>query len=169
MRNDGAFINETLIQYCTDHGIEFTRSRAYRSNDPGSVAAVLAPFCRYGLASGGETPPLATTARYSCSDWAIPLSARFAGGGCRWGKRPLWWTIPCLAGSDPAIKVPRSTRRGSCGQAVLRDPVRWSRLQTLGHVGHINWRHCESKPDDGLREPADVVSAGIRQVRFDRV
>ena len=30
--NDGAFINETLIGYCADHGIEFTRSRAYRSN-----------------------------------------------------------------------------------------------------------------------------------------
>ena len=31
--NDGAFINETLMKYCADHGIEFTRSRAYRSND----------------------------------------------------------------------------------------------------------------------------------------
>ena len=31
--NDGAFINETLNKYCADHGIEFTRSRAYRSND----------------------------------------------------------------------------------------------------------------------------------------
>ena len=33
--NDGVFINETMIQwqYCTDHGIEFTRSWAYRSND----------------------------------------------------------------------------------------------------------------------------------------
>ena len=31
--NDGVFINETMIQYCTDHGIEFTRSRSYRSND----------------------------------------------------------------------------------------------------------------------------------------
>ena len=31
--NDGAFINETLIGYCADQGIEFTRSRAYRSND----------------------------------------------------------------------------------------------------------------------------------------
>ena len=33
MDNDGVFINETLIKYCADHGIEFTRSRAYRSND----------------------------------------------------------------------------------------------------------------------------------------
>ena len=31
--NDGAFINETLIRYCTDRGIEITRSRPYRSNN----------------------------------------------------------------------------------------------------------------------------------------
>ena len=31
--NDGAFINDTLIQYSKAHNIEFTRSRAYRKND----------------------------------------------------------------------------------------------------------------------------------------
>ena len=31
--NDSVFINETLLNYCTDRGIEFTRSRAYRKND----------------------------------------------------------------------------------------------------------------------------------------
>ena len=31
--NHGAFINAMLIGYCADHGVEFTRSRAYRSND----------------------------------------------------------------------------------------------------------------------------------------
>ena len=31
--NDGAFINEMLVKYCSGHGIELTRSRAYRSND----------------------------------------------------------------------------------------------------------------------------------------
>lgn len=31
--NDGAFINETLVDYCFDNGIEFTRSRPYRKND----------------------------------------------------------------------------------------------------------------------------------------
>jgi hypothetical protein len=31
--NDSAFINDTLLGFCTTHGIEFTRSRAYRSND----------------------------------------------------------------------------------------------------------------------------------------
>ena len=31
--NDSVFINETLVRYCADMGIEFTRSRAYRKND----------------------------------------------------------------------------------------------------------------------------------------
>ena len=31
--NDSAFINGTLVQYCAQRGIEFTRSRAYRKND----------------------------------------------------------------------------------------------------------------------------------------
>ena len=31
--NDGAFINDTLTEYCADRSIEFTRSRAYRKND----------------------------------------------------------------------------------------------------------------------------------------
>jgi hypothetical protein len=31
--NDGAFINDSLLEYCEKHQIEFTRSRAYRKND----------------------------------------------------------------------------------------------------------------------------------------
>lgn len=31
--NDGAFINETLVRFCAQRGIEFTRSRAYRKNN----------------------------------------------------------------------------------------------------------------------------------------
>ena len=30
--NDSVFINETLIKYCAERGIEFTRSRPYRKN-----------------------------------------------------------------------------------------------------------------------------------------
>jgi hypothetical protein len=31
--NDSAFINETMLAYCQEQGLEFTRSRAYRKND----------------------------------------------------------------------------------------------------------------------------------------
>ena len=60
--NDGAFINETMIQYCTDHGIEFTRSRAYRSNDQawieqknGSVVRRFVGHDRYSGQVAGQT------------------------------------------------------------------------------------------------------------------
>ena len=62
MRNDGAFINETLIPYCTDRGIEFTRSRAYRSNDQawieqknGSVVRRFVGHDRYSGQVAGQT------------------------------------------------------------------------------------------------------------------
>ena len=54
--NDGVFINETLIGYCTDHGIEFTRSRAYRKNDQAWVeqknGAVIRRFLGHERYSG---------------------------------------------------------------------------------------------------------------------
>ena len=31
--NDSAFINDTLVNFCKDRGIELTRSRAYKKND----------------------------------------------------------------------------------------------------------------------------------------
>ena len=59
--NDGAFINETLIKYCVDRGIEFTRSRAYRSNDQawieqknGSVVGRFVAHDRYRAKSQGR-------------------------------------------------------------------------------------------------------------------
>ena len=60
--NDGAFINETLIKYCVDRGIEFTRSRAYRSNDQawieqnnGSVVRRFVGHDRYSGQVAGQT------------------------------------------------------------------------------------------------------------------
>ena len=60
--NDSAFINETLIKYCVDRGIEFTRSRAYRSNDQawieqknGSVVRRFVGHDRYSGQVAGRT------------------------------------------------------------------------------------------------------------------
>ncbi len=60
--NDGAFINETLIRYCVDRGIEFTRSRAYRSNNQawieqknGSVVGRFVAHDRYSGQVAGQT------------------------------------------------------------------------------------------------------------------
>ena len=60
--NDSAFINETLIKYCVDRGIEFTRSRAYRSNDQawieqknGNVVRRFVGHDRYSGQVAGQT------------------------------------------------------------------------------------------------------------------
>ena len=54
--NDSAFINETLIRWCNERGIEFTRSRAYRKNDQAWIeqknGAVVRRFVGYDRYSG---------------------------------------------------------------------------------------------------------------------
>jgi hypothetical protein len=54
--NDSAFMNETLQAYCTQHGIEWTRSRAYIKNDQAWVeqknGAVVRRLAGYGRLSG---------------------------------------------------------------------------------------------------------------------
>ena len=60
--NDSAFINETLVSYCANRGIEFTRSRAYRKNDQawieqknGSVVRRFVGHERYSGTIAGQT------------------------------------------------------------------------------------------------------------------
>jgi Integrase core domain len=54
--NDGAFINETLVNYCARRDIEFTRSRPYRKNDQAWIeqknGAVVRRFVGYDRYSG---------------------------------------------------------------------------------------------------------------------
>ena len=59
--NGSEFINELLIMFCTDHGIEFTRSRPYRKNDQawveqknGSVVRRLVGYGRLEGVAAGE-------------------------------------------------------------------------------------------------------------------
>ena len=56
------FINETLIQYCAERGIEFTRSRPYRKNDQawiepknGAVVRRFVGHDRYSGQVAGQT------------------------------------------------------------------------------------------------------------------
>lgn len=54
--NDGAFINKTVVDYCSDKGIEFTRSRPYRKNDQAWIeqknGAVVRQLVGYGRLEG---------------------------------------------------------------------------------------------------------------------
>lgn len=60
--NDGVFMNETLVDYCERHGIELTRSRAYRKNDQawveqknGSVVRRLVGYDRFSGVAAAQT------------------------------------------------------------------------------------------------------------------
>jgi hypothetical protein len=59
--NGSEFVNETVLAYCTDSGIEFTRSRPYRKNDQawieqknGSVVRRLVGYRRLQGIAGAE-------------------------------------------------------------------------------------------------------------------
>src|SRR5207245_8560715 len=54
--NDSAFINDTLLAYCQQQNLEFTRSRAYQKNDQAWIeqknGAVVRRFVGYERFSG---------------------------------------------------------------------------------------------------------------------
>jgi hypothetical protein len=56
--NHSAFVNETMLTYCQEQGLEFTRSRAYRKNDQAWVeqknGAVVRKLVGYGRLEGLE-------------------------------------------------------------------------------------------------------------------
>jgi hypothetical protein len=60
--NDSAFINETVVRFCREAGIEFTRSRAYRKNDQAWVeqknGAVVRKLVGYGRLTGSTATRL---------------------------------------------------------------------------------------------------------------
>jgi len=62
--NDSAFMNDTVLNFCNDHKIEFTRSRAYKKNDQAWVeqknGAIVRRLVGYGRLSG--TPAVAALA-----------------------------------------------------------------------------------------------------------
>ena len=68
--NDGAFLNDTLLTYCRDHSIVFTRSRAYRKNDQAWVeqknGAIVRKLIGYGRLEG-LTATAALRRLYECS------------------------------------------------------------------------------------------------------
>jgi hypothetical protein len=68
--NDSAFLNDTLLMYCRNHRIEFTRSRAYQKNDQAWVeqknGAIVRKLIGYGRLEG-LTATAALRRLYECS------------------------------------------------------------------------------------------------------
>ena len=92
--NGSEFINELLITFCTDHGIEFTRSRPYRKNDQawveqknGSVVRRLVGYGRLeGVAAGEALSRLYSASRLFVNFFQPSVQTRREGTG--WRSRP---------------------------------------------------------------------------------
>jgi hypothetical protein len=56
--NDSAFINQTVVDYCKERGLELTRSRAYKKNDQAWIeqknGAVVRRLVGYGRLEGAK-------------------------------------------------------------------------------------------------------------------
>jgi hypothetical protein len=77
--NDTAFINDTLLEYCKIHRLEFTRSRAYRKNDKAWIeqknGAVIRRFVgrdRYAGIVAGQALALLSQAVRFCVNYFQP-------------------------------------------------------------------------------------------------
>jgi hypothetical protein len=129
--NDGAFINETLIEYCGDNGITFSRARPRRSNDQawveqknGAVIRKLAGYDRYeGIAAGKVLCRLYSSARLFTNFFqpSFQLQQKFRDGS-RIRKIYDKPATPCdRLLSDSTIK--QSAKKKLRKQRKMLDPI----------------------------------------------
>ena len=129
--NDGAFINETIVGYCREHGIEFTRSRPYRSNDQawveqknGAVVRRLVGYDRHsGLAAARVLTRLLNAARLYVNFFQPSFKLREKiRTGAKVSKRYYPPETPCdrLLGD---VRVTDDVKRALITQRETLDPV----------------------------------------------
>ena len=130
--NDSAFMNQTVFDYCKDHKLEQTRSRAYKKNDQAWVeqknGSIVRRLVGYGRLSGlGATQALAQL--YAASRLYInffqpsfKLKSK-TRDGARVSKKYYAPATPCdrLLASD---RVDEAVKRQLTQQFVGLDPVR---------------------------------------------
>jgi hypothetical protein len=99
--NDGAFINQTVLNYCQKTGLEFTRSRPYRKNDQawveqknGAVVRKLAGYDRLsGVTGAGKLARLYAFSRFyvNCFQPSFKLKSKVRTGArvCKHYHAPL--------------------------------------------------------------------------------
>jgi len=129
--NDGAFINDTLADFCGENGIEFTRSRAYRKNDQawieqknGAVVRRLVGHARYsGVVAGQVLARLYQASRLYTNYFQPSLKLRDKSReGSKVRKRYHKAATPC----DRLLKHPKvrsSTKELLRAQQKQLDPV----------------------------------------------
>jgi hypothetical protein len=115
--NDGAFINETVLSYCRQTGLEFTRSRPYRKNDQAWVeqknGAIVRKLAGYGRLSGiADAEKLARLYEFSrfyvnCFQPSFKLKSKV-----RIGARVVKTYHPPLTPQEQVVRSPHVPQSG---------------------------------------------------------
>ena len=141
--NGSEFINDDVLKYCTEHGIEFTRSRPYRKNDQawieqknGSVVRRLVGYRRLqGLGGAEALARLYAASRLFVNFYQPSFKlAEKKRVGARVSKRYHAPETPCgrLLQSD---SVPDAMKERLRAVAVTLDPLRL--LDEIRGVQHL--------------------------------
>ena len=122
--NDSVFINETLVGYCADRDIEFTRSRAYRKNDQawieqknGSVIRRFVGHERYSGPAAGQTlahlyGAVRLYVNYFQPSFQLLTKSRNGGSVTKRYSKPATPATVCSV-----VMILERRRSGGCGRA----------------------------------------------------
>ena len=114
--NDSVFINETLVKYCAERGIEFARSRPYRKNDQawieqksGAVVRHFVGHDRYSGSVAGQTMVSPVRGGATVRE-LLPAVVQVGGEN---SARPQG--DQALQSTSHALRSPHAARRGQRG------------------------------------------------------
>ena len=157
--NDSVFINETLVGYCEENEIEFTRSRAYRKNDQawieqknGSVIRRFVGHERHSGAVAGQTMAhlygaVRLYVNYFQPSFQLLAKSRNGGSVTKRYSKPA---TPCARADPSWTRCPCCTAYGSPSPRWQRSALSSQGAHPMGRV----WRaSCRSYPicGDGER------------------
>jgi hypothetical protein len=176
--NDGAFMNEAVVDWCRNQGLEVTRSRAYRKNDQawveqknGAIVRRLVGYGRLeGLASAQALARLYAASRLHTNlfqpSFKLKEKKRIGAGAqalspaaAADGPRPC----PCRGRrgeQDAAARAPRAGRSGAPARRGVRGSGRAGRARRSARDagGAARADHRRSRPV--CRQPEDGVARG---------
>lgn len=106
--NGSECIHDPLPRYCSEEGITFTRSRAHRQNDNGSVEQMHRDILKYQAVLGRHAAPVATSGRpRSNSDnhpWKQPFRIEEARRGTVLRMHPYRGATPSASLRSPTFR-----------------------------------------------------------------
>jgi len=169
--NGSEFINYELLNFCKDHKITFTRSRAYKKNDQahveeknGSIVRRIVGYDRYeGTAAWHALADLYAVLRLYVNYFqpSLKLLSKQRDGSKVTKKYDKAQT-PCqrLLNSEHLSEAQKT----KLGQAYNRlDPI--SLLKRLSHCQAIFWQYAWSKQSSQVEStPTDIINATAQAV-----